>query len=206
MRLIIATQNQGKLKEIQFLLKGIKIPIISLNQLDKKFVIRENGRTFSQNAFKKTLAVSRFYKDDLVVGEDSGLEVTCLCGAPGVYSKRYAGKNATDEKNNHKLLSALEGIKQKKRKACFRCVIALTQKGKLLQEFDGCLQGYISQEMCGKNGFGYDPLFYLPQYKKTTAQLSLRQKNKISHRALAFNKLKVYFLRSFFRKSPLPSQ
>ena len=190
MRLIIATENEGKLREIKHLLRGLRISVVSLTQLDKKFHIKENGKTFFENAVKKTLPVSKIYKDDLVAGEDSGLEVDFLNGAPGVYSKRYSGKNWTYEKNNLKILKELEGVPRKKRKANFHCCLVLFKGGKLIKRIDGRLNGYISQEPKGTHGFGYDPIFYLPKYKATIAQLPLSVKNRISHRAIAFFKLK----------------
>lgn len=192
MRLIIATENEGKLREIKHLLKGIKISVISLTQMDKKFHIKENGKTFFENAVKKTKPVSLAYKDDLVAGEDSGLEVNFLKGAPGVYSKRYSGKNWTYEKNNLKILKELEGVPHKKRKASFHCCLVLFKAGKLLKKIDGRLNGYISYEPKGTHGFGYDPIFYIPIYNKTVAQLPLNVKNRLSHRAIAFRKLKTY--------------
>lgn len=192
MRLIIATENEGKLREIKHLLRGVKIPIISLKLLDKKIHIKENGKTFFDNAVKKTLPVSKIYKDDLVAGEDSGLEVDFLKGAPGVYSKRYSGKNWTYEKNNLKILKELQGIERKKRKANFHCCLVLFKAGKLIKRIDGRLNGYISQEAKGIHGFGYDPIFYLPKYKAIIAQLPLSIKNRVSHRAIAFRKLKTY--------------
>jgi len=192
MRLIIATENEGKLKEIKHLLKGVKLPIVSLCELDRKFHIKENGKTFFENAVKKTKPVSLAYKDDLVAGEDSGLEVSYLKGAPGVYSKRYSGNNWTYEKNNLKILKELEDIPHKKRKASFHCCLVLFRAGKLIKKIDGRLNGYISKEAKGVNGFGYDPIFYIPIYKKTIAQLPLKVKNRLSHRAIAFSKLKKY--------------
>ncbi len=190
MKLIIATENEGKLREIKHLLKGVKIPIVSLCKLDKKFHIKENGKTFFENAVKKTKPVSLACKDDLVAGEDSGLEVNFLKGAPGVYSKRYSGKNWTYEKNNLKILKELEGIPARKRKASFHCCLVLFKAGKLIKKIDGRLSGYISKESKGTKGFGYDPIFYLPKYKATIAQLPLSVKNRLSHRAIAFQKLK----------------
>lgn len=195
MRLIIATKNKGKMKEIRHLLEGAGMPIISLDDLDNKFVIRENGKTFLENALKKTIPISRIYKDDFVAGEDSGLEVNYLGAKPGVYSKRYSGRNADDLKNNRKLLRELEGVSKEKRKACFCCCIALVKDCKLVKTFNGKLKGIISEEIKGGGGFGYDPVFYLPKYKKTAAELSLEGKNEISHRAKAFRKLKDYVIK-----------
>lgn len=194
MKLIIATQNDSKLKEIQYILKGLGMTIVSLNSLERKFNIKENGKTFFENALKKTLPVSKIYKEDLVVGEDSGLEVEYLRGAPGVYSKRYSGKNWTYKKNNQKILKELFSVEHKKRKASFHCCLVLAKDGRLIKKIDGRLNGYISQEPKGANGFGYDPIFYLPEYKKTIAELPLSVKNKLSHRAQAFSKLKTHLL------------
>ena len=192
MRLIIATANKGKLKEIKKILKGIKIPIICLAQLDKKFHIKENGKTFLENAIKKTAPVSKHYGKDLVVGEDSGLEVNYLTGDPGIYSKRFSGKNSTDLKNNRKVLKLLEGVPKNGRRCAFRCVLVLMHKGKVIKSFQGRLSGYVNDRIIGKNGFGYDPVVYLPKYKKTVAQLPLTVKNSLSHRAQAFCKLRTY--------------
>jgi XTP/dITP diphosphohydrolase len=194
MRLIIATANQDKLWEIKQILRGVKLPIVCFSQFDKKFHIKENGKTFFENAIKKTKPISLAFTDDLVAGEDSGLEVDYLGGKPGVMSKRYSGKNWTYEKNNLKILKELEGVPRQKRKASFHCCLVLFKSGKLLKKIDGRLNGYISQELKGINGFGYDPVFYLPKYKATVAQLSLSIKNKISHRAKAFLQLGKYLL------------
>ena len=193
MRLVIATRNKGKLREIKDILKELDSKILSLADLEEKFRIVENGLTFLENASKKALVVSKVYTDDYILGEDSGLEVVCLDGAPGVYSKRYAGKDATDVKNNNKLLKTLKGIPPKRRRAKYRCCLVLAKCGKVIEVFEGRLGGRISASPKGRGGFGYDPVFYLPAYKKTVAQLPLGQKNKISHRAKAFRKLKKFF-------------
>jgi len=191
-RIIIATSNAGKLKEIRHILKGVGLLIICLTDLSKKFHIKENGKTFLANAVKKTRPVSLAYPDDLVCGEDSGLSVDFLSGRPGVYSRRYSGKKATDPKNNQKILRELQGIKN--RKCSYHCALVLMKAGKLLENFEGKLSGRIYSQAQGKNGFGYDPIFYLPKYKKTVAQLSLSVKNKFSHRAQAFRCLDSYLL------------
>jgi len=192
MRLIIATNNDSKLKEIKAILKGIDCQIISLKQLPRKIRIVENGKTFAENAVKKAVAVSKLYADDYALGEDSGLEVDFLRGAPGVRSKRYASAGGDQTKNNRKLLKALANVPEAKRGACFRCTLALVKNRKVVRIFEGRLRGKISTAATGGNGFGYDPVFYLTSYKKTVAQLPLDVKNKISHRARAFNKLKKY--------------
>ena len=182
MRLIVATKNKDKFKEIKGILRGLGVSIVSLNELEKKFHIVENGKTFQENAFKKALPVSRHYKDNYVLGEDSGLEVNYLNGAPGIYAKRYSGQKATYKSNNKKLLKNLKGVPAKKRGAAFRCCLVLACNGKLVKVFEGRLQGRVSDKARGDNGFGYDPVFYLSCYKKTVAQLPLSTKNKIRDR------------------------
>lgn len=194
MRLIVATKNKGKLREIKDILRGINLPIISLGDLDKKIRIVENGKTFLENASKKAIPVSKVYKKDFVLGEDSGLEVDCLNKKPGIYSKRYSGKYATDGKNNKKLLKSLDGVPFKKRGAQYRCCIVLARGSRTIKVFEGKLRGKINTASKGSNGFGYDPVFYLPAYKKTVALLPLSVKNSISHRAKAFRKLKKYLI------------
>lgn len=192
MRLIVATRNNHKLKEIRKILKGVRLPIVSLADLDKKFRIVENGKTFLANAKKKAIPVSKVYKDDLILGEDSGIEVDYLEGAPGIYSKRYAGKSGNFFRNNHKLLKVMAGVPAKNRGANFRCCLVLAKAGNAIKVFEGRLKGRINREEKGSNGFGYDPILYLTGYKKTVAQLPLSLKNKISHRAKAFRELKKY--------------
>jgi len=192
MRLIVATKNKDKFREIKIILRGSGLPIISLNELEKKFRIIEDGKTFQENAFKKALSVSRHYKDNYVLGEDSGLEVNYLNDAPGIYAKRYSGPKATYKSNNKKLLKNLKGVPAKKRGAAFRCCLVLACNGKRIKVFEGRLQGRIFDKARGENGFGYDPVFYLTHYKKTVAQLLPATKNKISHRAKAFKKLRRY--------------
>ncbi|MCM8831413.1 MAG: RdgB/HAM1 family non-canonical purine NTP pyrophosphatase [Candidatus Omnitrophica bacterium] len=192
MQLIIATKNLKKFEEIKQILSHIKIPIISLNDIAEKFNLKENGKTFFENAFKKALPISKAYPNDLVVGEDSGLVIDCLGGKPGIYSKRYSGRSYSYYKNNIKILKELKNVEYKKRRAYFICMVVLLKNGKLLKKYEGRLYGYIAKEAKGNFGFGYDPIFYLPKYKKTVAQLLPKEKNKISHRAKAFLKLKNY--------------
>jgi XTP/dITP diphosphohydrolase len=192
MRLIVATKNKSKMKEIRNILSGISFEIVSLDDLSEEFEIDENGKTFYENAKKKALTVSQIYRDDYVVGEDSGLCVQYLQGAPGIYSKRYSGKDATDLKNNLKLLNQLEEVSSENRIAKFICSLVLAKKGKEIAQFQSELNGLIHDKLEGANGFGYDPLFFLPKFNKTTAQLKPKQKNEISHRFRAFVKLKQF--------------
>ena len=171
------------MREIKKILRGMKIKVISLADLDRTFSIKETGRTFGANAYKKAKVVSRYYPGDLVAGEDSGLEVFSLDNRPG------------DEKNNLKLLKELGNHNKKSRGAQYTCAIAAVKNGKLLFEGEGNLRGIICDTPRGRGGFGYDPVFYLARYKKTVAQLPLREKNKISHRARGFKKFKKFLAR-----------
>jgi XTP/dITP diphosphohydrolase len=192
MRLIVATNNQSKLKEIEQILSSLDLPIVSLKDLKKKTRIVENGKTFAENAVKKALPISRLYTRDLVLGEDSGLTVDYLGGLPGVRSKRYSGNSGNQDKNNGKLLKVLAGVSAAQRSCQFRCLLALAKNGRILQIFEGKLSGRAATKAKGENGFGYDPVFYLSKYRRTVAQIPLNKKNKISHRAQAFMKLRKY--------------
>ncbi|MFH1771875.1 MAG: RdgB/HAM1 family non-canonical purine NTP pyrophosphatase [Candidatus Omnitrophota bacterium] len=195
MRLIIATKNEGKLREVKKIIGKLNIPVVSVESLKEKISIRENGKTFLENAKKKALAVSARYVDDLVVSDDSGLCVDFLHGAPGVLSKRFSGRNATDAGNNTKLLRKLKNAAGRKRKAQYYCAVALAKNKRIIKTFNGRLNGFISSVPKGIKGFGYDPVFYLPELRKTAAQIPLKEKNSISHRFKAFKKLKSYLIK-----------
>jgi XTP/dITP diphosphohydrolase len=196
MRLIIATKNQGKVREIRELFKDLNLDIVSLADLGNNTEVVEDGATFRDNARKKAITISEQYPQDYVVGEDSGLEVDYLDNRPGVHSKRYAGVAGNDLANNQKLLNALAGVKGPERRARFCCLIALAHNGGIINFFEGVLEGRIYHKMAGNNGFGYDSVFYLPARDKTTAQISTQEKNKISHRAKAFNRLKKFLAKT----------
>lgn len=185
MKVLLATQNRGKVKELQDLLSGEDIEVISLGDLEHWEDVEETGSTFAENAALKARVAAE--RTGLVsLADDSGLEVDALQGAPGVYSARYAGEPKDDERNNDKLLKELEGLSEEQRTGRFRCALVIaTPTG---EEFltEGTVEGRILHERRGKEGFGYDPLFYLPDFGRTMAQLNLNQKNKISHRAQAF--------------------
>lgn len=187
MELIVATRNKHKLKEIKALLKGLPIQVFSLEHFKNVPEVVEDGATFEDNAKKKAIQVSRFLKK-LVVADDSGLEVDVLNGKPGILSARFSGKGATYNSNNEKLLGLLEDVPCQKRKATFKCVVAIADKGKVIGIAEGRCNGKIGFEQKGKYGFGYDPLFIPYGYKKTFAQLKPEEKNKISHRSKALAK------------------
>jgi XTP/dITP diphosphohydrolase len=189
LEILVASRNKGKIREIRKALKGLGFRIYSLNDFPDVTEIEEDGKSFTENALKK----ARFYSKQfgkLTLSDDSGLEVDRLKGLPGIYSARYAGEGATSREKNEKLLREMEGIPLSKRKARFKCAIAIAAPDGREAVVEGSCRGKIGFGLVGKNGFGYDPLFILPQYGKTMAQLSLEEKNRISHRGKALKKLK----------------
>lgn len=188
--LIIATKNKKKLAEIQEILKGVDCRIISLAGYTGLPRIIENGKTFKVNAVKKAMKIARWTKK-LTLGEDSGLCIDALSGAPGIYSSRFSGRNKSDIQNNLKVLRLLQGIPLNKRNAHYVCAAALADKDGLIGVVEGKCFGLIGFEQKGIHGFGYDPLFIIPKYKKTFAQLGVGIKHKISHRYHALKKARM---------------
>ena len=188
MDLVIATSNQHKLKEFKAILKGFPLTILSLKDFPDIPAVVEDGKSFYENALKKALTVAR-HTDKITVADDSGIEVDALDGKPGVYSARFAGHAATDEANNTKLLKELEGVSSDKRGACFKCVLVIAQPDGETAFVEGACKGTIIHEVRGDYGFGYDPLFLVPEYNKTFSEITPEEKNKISHRARALEKL-----------------
>ncbi|MEK6600175.1 MAG: XTP/dITP diphosphatase [Deltaproteobacteria bacterium] len=189
MKIVLATRNMGKVKEIKEILRGLDLDMLSLNDFTEVPSISEDGKTFKENALKKARFVSR-YLNIPALADDSGIEVDVLDKRPGILSARYAGGNATDEENNKKLLLELKDIPLKKRCAHYKCVIAIVFPLGEEETVDGSCNGFISLEPKGLGGFGYDPLFYVPEYGKTMAELPPDIKNRISHRGKALAKLK----------------
>jgi len=190
MELIVATKNKKKLEEIKEILKDLDLKITSLADYPKVPRIIENGKTFKENAIKKAVKIAAFTQK-LTLGEDSGLEVIALGGKPGIYSSRFSGKNKSDFQNNLKVLKLLNGLPLSKRRARYVCAVALADKNGLIKVVEGTCSGLIGFEPKGHFGFGYDPLFIIPRYKKTFAQLGPKIKHKISHRFKALKKAKV---------------
>ena len=170
-------------------MKGLGLQILSLNDFSHIPEIEENGKTFTENALKKARFYSTYF-DQLTLADDSGLEVKILKGMPGVYSARYAGERASPQENNRRLLREMEGIPTSKRGARFKCVMALVSTDGKEAVTEGVCRGRIGFKEVGKRGFGYDPLFILPNYGKTMAQLSIEEKNRISHRGKALRKMR----------------
>lgn len=197
MKLIFASQNQGKIREVKSIFNDSQFDIISLYDLGNNIHIEETGTTFSENAFIKAKGIFDYYKEP-VIADDSGIVIEQLNGRPGVYSARYAGENSTDEENNLKVLNELKEFPEP-HKAKYVC-IAVFYDGKNLIETIGELHGRIIKEPRGTGGFGYDPIFVPDGYEKTVAELELEEKNKISHRAKAFNKLHEELKKHFCEK------
>ncbi len=196
MELVIATGNKDKLREIKTLLKGLKVNISSLNDYPRIPKIKEDGKTFKENALKKATVVAKF-TGKLSVADDSGLEVKALDGRPGIYSSRFAGKNVTYKDNNRKLLRLLKDTPLSRRKARFVCSVAIVAPQGRTLFVQGTCQGTIGFTPKGKSGFGFDPLFMPRGYKKSFAELGPGIKNRLSHRAKAFKKAKTVILKHF---------
>lgn len=189
MKIVIATRNKGKILEFKKLVSLPKINILTMNEIPelRELSIEEDGKTFTENAIKKAILVAK-RSGYPTVADDSGLIVYALDGLPGVYSARFAGENASDQKNNIKLLKKMEGVKD--RRAAFICIIALAFPNGKVFTYEGRCEGIILKEPIGDGGFGYDPLFYYPPLSKTFAQMSIEEKNKVSHRSNAIKKLR----------------
>ncbi len=187
--LIVATRNKKKLKEIKELLTDCDCKVTSIMDYPLMPTIEENGNTFVENAIKKAATIS-LYTGKLVMGEDSGLEVKALHNGPGIYSARFSGPQATDKKNNAKLLRQLRSVPVNRRQARYRCAVALTDRKGIIDVVEGSCSGLIALRPKGTNGFGYDPLFYVKRYQKTFGEMDPAIKAKISHRARALKKFK----------------
>lgn len=191
MRIIFATGNQHKMIEVREILGDLNLEILSLKDLDLDLDIVEDGTTFEENALIKAKAVAQHYPNDLVLSDDSGLEVKALNNEPGIFSARYAGENTSYHIKNQMIIERLEGYKGEERKARFVCAVAaVAQKEGMEQVQRGEFCGQIAYKEDGSNGFGYDPIFYVPTYDCTSSQMSPELKNKLSHRGQALQKIK----------------
>ena len=184
-RIVFATGNENKMREIRQILSDLGMEIVSMKQAGVDPDIVEDGTTFMENAVIKAKAVAALLPDDFVLADDSGLVVDALGGEPGIYSARYMGENTSYDIKNKNIIDRLEGVPKEKRTARFVCAIAaVTPSGKVL-EAEGKIEGYIGYEQAGENGFGYDPIFYLYETDKSTAEIPPEEKNGISHRGNA---------------------
>ena len=184
--IVLATRNQGKIKEFQQILANYPVDLKGLNDFGPIPEAQEDGETFDDNAYKKALFTAKVLGLP-AIADDSGLAVAALNGAPGVYSARYAGEGATDQENIEKLLHAMEG--KTDRRAAFECVISIAVPSGPALTYEGRCEGSIATEICGKGGFGYDPVFYYPPLAKTFAECSMEEKNKVSHRGQALGQV-----------------
>ena len=189
LEMIFATRNKGKIREIRDALKGLDLRIYALSDFPDVPEVEEDGRSFTENALKKARFYARHF-GKLTIADDSGLEVDRLKGLPGIHSARYSGEKASSQENNRKLLNAVKGVPFSKRGARFKGILAMVSPDGREVIKEGSCRGKIGFKEKGKRGFGYDPLFLLPKYGKTMAELSLEEKNKISHRGKALRKLR----------------
>jgi len=192
-RLVVATSNPGKVRELKELLAGARVEVLTLSDVEPVKMPPETGATFRENAEAK----ARFVAGQThlaALADDSGLEVDFLGGAPGVYSARYAGEGATDEENYKKLLAGMKDAPAGSRVARFRCVVALALPDGRVFDFDGVFEGEIAMEPSGQGGFGYDPVFFIPSAGRTAAELTAKEKNSMSHRGRALEKFKRWLI------------
>lgn len=190
-KVIFATSNEGKMREIKEILKDLNIELVSLKEAGLNINIEETGTTFEENAKIKAKAICE-QTGEIVLADDSGLEVDYLDKAPGVYSARFLGENTSYDIKNQYIIDQLSDAKGEERSARFVCVIACAIPGGEIFTTRGTIEGYIHDRICGENGFGYDPIFYVPQYGCTTAEMDSEQKNAISHRGKALRAMKEY--------------
>ncbi|MFR8171955.1 MAG: XTP/dITP diphosphatase [Marvinbryantia sp.] len=197
-KIVFATGNEGKMKEVRMILADLGIPVLSQKEAGISVEVEENGKSFAENARIKACAVQKL-TDAIVLADDSGLEVDYLDRAPGIYSARYMGEHTSyDIKNNH-ILELLADAPPEKRTARFVCAIAAALPDGTVLTSEGVMEGEIGYEIAGENGFGYDPIFYLPQYGCTSAEISPEQKNEVSHRGKALRAMKEQ-LKTYYNK------
>lgn len=188
-RIVFATGNQDKMKEIKMILADLDVEIVSMKEAGIVLDIEENGTTFEENAMIKAKAVAE-YTQDIVLADDSGLEIDYLNKEPGVYSARYMGEDTSYVIKNQNLLDRLSGIPKEQRTARFVCAIAAVLPNKEVLVTCETIEGYIGYEPAGANGFGYDPIFYVDEYNCSTAQLPVDKKNELSHRGKALRAMR----------------
>jgi XTP/dITP diphosphohydrolase len=199
MKIVVATTNKNKLRELKELLKGLDVQILSLMDFPDCPPVVEDGESFAENALKKAQTICA-HTGLLTIADDSGLEVDCLEGRPGIFSARYAGEGADDRKNHEKLLQEMKGIAPANRDALFRCVLAIAAPSGQKRIVEGEYRGVIITEPRGENGFGYDPVFLDTTSGLTFAEMTPEHKNQISHRARALHEL-VKILPDFLNAS-----
>ena len=187
MQLVLATNNEDKIREIKHLLDDLPVTVLTRDDFLEFPDVEETGATLEENALLKARAIAKFC-DLPALADDSGLEVDALNGAPGVYSSRYAGEDCTYADNNRKLIQQLQGVPHEKRTARFRCVIAIDWADGTTDTVEGVAEGYITEKSAGIEGFGYDPVFFYPPEGKRFSEMTLEEKNLVSHRGKALQK------------------
>ncbi len=197
MKIIFATGNPGKMKEVRMILADLNAEVLSMKEAGIDIPIEEDGLTFEENAVIKAKAVHSCAPDAIVLADDSGLEVDYLDRQPGVYSARYMGEDTPYEIKNAAIIRKLSGAAQSERTARFVSAIAAALPGGEILTTEGVIEGVIAHEPAGDGGFGYDPIFYVPEFHATTAELTPEQKNAVSHRGKALRAMKNKLMRYF---------
>lgn len=190
-KIIFATGNENKMKEIRMILSDLGMPILSMKEAGIHVDVVEDGTTFEENALIKATEIAKTVENCIVLADDSGLEIDYLNKEPGIYSARYAGENTSYDIKNNLLLSRLAGVPDEKRTARFVCAIAAAFPDGTTEVVRGTIEGRIGHEIAGENGFGYDPIFYVPEYGCTTAEMDPDKKNELSHRGNALRAMRV---------------
>ncbi|MCH9025396.1 MAG: XTP/dITP diphosphatase [candidate division Zixibacteria bacterium] len=188
MNLVLATNNDDKIKEIKYLLEDLPITIFSRNDFLEFPDVEETGQTLKENALLKAKTIAEFC-DMPALADDTGLEVDALDGAPGIFSSRYAGNNVSYADNVNKLIKEMASVPEEKRTARFRCVIAIDWNDGNIETVEGVCEGFITEDVQGKQGFGYDPVFYYPPKDKRFSEMTIEEKNTVSHRGLALQNM-----------------
>lgn len=189
-RIIFATGNQNKMKEIKMILSDLGMEILSMKEAGIDVDVEENGTTFEENALIKARAIAERLPSDIILADDSGLEIDYLNKEPGIYSARYAGKDTSYDIKNQMLINRLEGVPDEKRTARFVCAIAAVFPDGTEEVVCEAMEGRIGYKIAGANGFGYDPIFYLPEFGMTSAEITPEQKNEVSHRGKALRSMR----------------
>lgn len=190
-KVIFATSNADKMKEIREIMSDVDVEIVSMKEAGIKVDIVEDGKTFEENAIIKAKTIAEL-TGEITLADDSGLEVDYMDKAPGIYSARFLGEDTSYDIKNNYILDKLKDAGEEERTARFVCAIACVWPDGSVKTERATIEGYIAHEAAGTNGFGYDPIFYVPEYGKTTAELSREEKNKISHRGKALTAIKKY--------------
>lgn len=189
-RIVFATGNQDKMREIRMIMEDLEIPVISMKEAGVSADIVEDGSTFEENAMIKARAIAKMLPEDIVMADDSGLEIDFLNKEPGIYSARYMGEKTSYDIKNNKILERLKDVPAEKRTARFVCAVAAVFPGNEEVIGYGTMEGRIADHIAGENGFGYDPIFWLDDYGCTSAEISPEQKNELSHRGKALREVK----------------